>query len=355
MVYNMQIMSCKYLWFTGLLFVSLVFQSYAQEGGDARIYHAEGGEFILAAGGQRTVYQPASLGEGGFSLHNGDIIQTGPESFVEIRLSPGGKVIRIAENTFLSYNRTNGEGISLGLSYGRLRLSDGKGGFGGGEVFIRSGTAEVVFQNGDIGVDYTVQPAGENPRQSPVLRVYVFSGAAALIPLIREPLRDYTGTAPEVARFQINEAEEAAVENSPSLSYVERKPLNKDITAYWDGHPSAAFPLFSQAEPLPPSEIFSVPESPVQAPAGGNWTITPGYNPFIRSNAAKNSCVIAGFSVSLIGAVLQGLAQSDWNSNNAANRDMNRYAGYGFLGAGALFFSAALFINPKLPGSDASK
>jgi hypothetical protein len=353
----MQIMPCKYVWITGLLLAALTFQSPAQDWGEAQVYFAEGGDFVLTAGGQRISYRPDSIGEGGFSLHNGDIVQTGPGSFVEIRLTPGGKVIRIAENTFISYNKTEGEGVSLGLSYGRLRLSDGKNSLGGGEIFVRSGTAEVAFHNGDISVDYTVQPAGETRRQAPVLRVYVFSGTADLIPLIRGSLGDYTGITPEIPRFKVNEREELAIEISSSLSYVERKPLNKDIAAYWDRYTSAAFSPLAPApeEPAAPSEAAALPETPAQVPAGRDRIISPDYNPFVKANAAKNGFIVAGFSLSLIGASLQGLAYSDWNSGNQDNRNLNAYTGYGFLGLGILCFGAALITNPQLPVSDASK
>jgi hypothetical protein len=334
---------------------ALSFRSYAQDREDARIYFAEGGEFILSAGEQRTSYGPGSLGDGGFILHTGDIIQTGPGSFVEIHLGLGGKVIRIAENTFLSYNRTSDEGVSLELSYGRLRLSDDKNGSPGAGVFIQSGTAEVVFHTGDISVDYTIRPLGENSRQAPVLRVSVFSGAAEFIPLIRASRVDYPGIVPEIPRFHIAGPEEAAVEIAPSLSYVERKPLSKEIIAYWDHYASAVF--------LPPSPALeelslgaaSLSETRAQIPDGQNGNMFSDYNLFIKKNTVKNSFIVAGLSLSLVGAVLETLAYSEWNLGDQRNRDISAYTGHGFLGLGILSFGAALFINPKLPVSDAPK
>jgi hypothetical protein len=324
------------------------FRSYAQEGGGARVYAAEGGEFVLTAGGQRTVYGADSPGSGGFSLHNGDLIQTGPGSFVEILLSPGGSVLKVAENTSFSYTAAEESGVSLGLSYGRLRLSDGRSGSGGQEVFIRSGTAEVVFRSGDMGVDFIIQTAREYAPGEPVLRAYVFSGSAAIIPLIQSPPANRVESF--VPRFQINGPEEVSFGMTASLAYMERKPLSGDIIAYWDRHGSAAFPLLTPEEPA--LDTVSPGERPV--PAAQTWN-TPDRNPFIKSNAAKNSFLIAGLSLSFIGAALEETAQSYWNAGNTNNRDLNRYTGYGFLGLGALCFGAALFFNPHLPVLNAAE
>jgi hypothetical protein len=123
--------------------------------------------------------------------------------------------------------------------------------------------------------------------------------------------------------------------------------------AYWDRHSSAAFsPLFPE-ERVPFSEALSAGESP--APAAQNRTIPSDYNPFIKSVAAKNSLLIAGLSLSLIGMSLEGVGQSRWNTGNTDNRNLNRYTGYGFLGLGALCFGAALFIRPALPVSNAAE
>jgi hypothetical protein len=346
----MQIIPCKYVRITGLcLLLFMGFRLYGQEGG-AQVYVAEGSEFALIAGGQRTVYRADNLGPGGFTLHAGDIIQTGPESFVEILLNPGGRVLTAAENTSFSYNITDGARVSLGLSYGRLRLRDGKGGSGGQDVFIRSGTAEAVFHGGDIGVDYIVQTArGQSPGE-PVLRAYAFSGSVDVIPLVRGSPADHMAAA--VPRFQVNAPEELTIEIAAPLSYVERKPLGGDIIAYWGRYRPAVFPFLSPEEPVPPSEAVSTAETPV--PAGQTWTLPPGGNPYIRSNTAKNTLLIAGLSMSFIGAILEGIAQPDWNIGTTDSRNLNRYTGYGFFGLGALCFGVALFINPKLPVSNAA-
>ncbi|MDR0624219.1 MAG: FecR domain-containing protein [Treponema sp.] len=333
------------LFFTG-------FRSYAQEGGGAWVYTAEGGGFVLIAGGQHTAYRAEDLRSGGFSLHTGDIIQTGPGTFVEILLNPGGRVLKVSENTSFSYNIITGEArISLGLSYGRMRLADGKSGSGGPEIFIRSETAEAVFRGGDIGVDYIMRMERDHALGGLALRVYAFSGSADIFPLIRGSPADH----PEhtVPRFQVNAPEEIAIEITASLASIERKPLGGDIIAYWDRHTSAAFSLLSPEEPVSPPETASPGKNPETA--GQNWTISPQDNPYIRSNAVKNGFLTAGLSLSFIGAILEGVAQWDSNTGHRDNRNLSRYTGYGFLGLGALCFAAALFINPKLPVSDAAE
>jgi hypothetical protein len=204
-------------------------------------------------------------------------------------------------------------------------------------------------RGGDLGIDYTIQPSGGTVSREPVLRLSVFSGSAALIPLARVSPAGQTGAAAGAPRFQVNESEEMVLDLTAPLSYIERKALTGDIINYWSRYSSAAFPPLFQS---PPEEVIDE-EALAQAPA--NPVILPDYSPLKKRNAVKNSFLISGISLSLIGTVLQGVAQGSWNSDNPDNRDLNMYAGYSFIGLGFVNLCVALLINPKLPVSDAAK
>jgi hypothetical protein len=347
-VYIMQRLRCKYgwlalslLWFCGGI--------QAQEGREARVYFAEGGGFLLASGGQRAVHQAESLEAGGFSLRSGDVLRTDPGTFVEIQLIPQGTVIKAAGNTSLVFNFEE-TGVILGLAYGRILLLGGDAD-ATESLSVRPGTAELVFRGGDIGVDYVVQAAGEPSPREPQIRVYAFAGSADLIP--RE------GTAVQAlgrggAVFPVHAGEMVSLETAGAFSYVERKPLDPELTRYWTRHlPEGRLSLAGETTEASP---------PDPAPAGGEAAarggrvlfIPPDYQPFFRTNTLKNGFVAAGITFSLIGAGMQGLA---WymQFDNGRTNDILRDTGYGFIGLGVLSLGAALFINPQAPEADGAK
>jgi hypothetical protein len=347
----MQIVRCKGTgWTAGIfLWAALISPSFAQEGGEARIYFAEGGDFVLAAAGQRTVYPPASIGTDGFPLHEGDILQTGPGSFVEIRLISPGMVLKVAENTSFSYH-TGENGVSLGLSYGRIMLSTGGNGASNTPVTIRPGNSEIVFQQGDMGVDYIIQAGWEISRKEPLLRVYVFSGFADLIPHAKTSPAEGKETEERGPVFPVQEREMVSLETQNAFSYVERKSLDQTMINYWNRHKPAGA-LFLSPD-LPDSALAAEPAVPPEQRRV--ITIPPDYNPFFRTNTIKNGFIFAGAVLSLMGAGMESLA---WYKD-FDNRDINGIlmnTGYGFFGLGLLSLGAALFISPKVPAADGAE
>jgi hypothetical protein len=318
------------------------------------VYFAEGGDFVLAAGGQRTVYRPDSIGEGGFSLHEGDILQTGPGSFVEIRLMPRDMVIKAAENTSLAYH-VGGNGVSLDLDYGRIRLSQGEGGEGRGEpVVVRAGTAEFIFRRGDMGLDYMVVEGALVAQRDPVLRAYVFSGAADLIPLAT--ISPEAGASAGAVVFPISPMEMVALEIKSPLSYVERRPLDSGIINYWNRHKPAGFSPVADS----PAAAHAANAPAVEAPAAKDVPprqvlfIPPDYQPFFRTNKIKNGFIVGGTVLFLLGAGMESFA---WfmNFDRPETKGILMNTGYGFFGLGLLSLGAALFINPRLPVSDGAE
>jgi hypothetical protein len=367
----MQTEACKYriIGFAFLIFLGGA--CFAQE---IQVFHAEGGDFAYTSGGRRVMYQSERLGREFLSLNREDIIQTGPDSFVEIRINPGGTRIKIAENTSLVCKGPGAESGSLVFSilYGRIRLSTvGYWPAGeGGAVFIQSGTAEVVFRSGDTGVDFIVNPAESYlSRGEPVLKVYLFSGTAELIPSMRPD-----GPA-AVPRIRLHQPESLSIEVVNPLSYIERKPLEQAIVDYWnrynfsDGGPLLSIKMSELSVPASSagasSAVPRLPETPAaESPAAESpaepevveRTViqyrSPDYSSFNRALKVKNSFILTGGILMLGGIVLQSIGAYHPVDRTA---DILRNYGYAPLGLGLFFLGGAFLTNPKLPESDASK
>jgi hypothetical protein len=337
----MQTRPCKYGRAAALcILLTAVFPAQAQvqtpEGREARVYFAEGGDFVLADRGRRTVYRPETLGDEGFTLNNGDIIQTGPGTFVEIRLMPRDTIIKAAENTTLIYRAGDG-GVSLELDYGRVRLLD-RAGAAGEPLTVQAGTSEFVFRSGDGGVDYMVLASDSLSRREPQFQAYVFSGAADMI------LRA-AGSPAEETVFSVRPMEMAVLDMARPLSYIERRPLDQEIADYWERHrPSEIAP--------PAPEVSAVPVEEA-APAGYAPAALPDYQAVFTNNKIKNGFVIGGMTLFALGAGMESLA---WfvNFDSPNTKDVLMYTGYGFFGLGLISLGTALFFNPPLPVSDGS-
>jgi hypothetical protein len=342
MGYIMQTSRCKYGLLVLCLLLFFIFPLRAQEGGEARISSVRGGGFALVSGGQMTVHQAEELEAGDFSLLNGDILRTDPETFVEIRLLPRDTLVMAAGNTSLAV--FFGEnGVSLELAYGRILLL-GAGEAGPAEALaVRPGAAEVRVLSGDIGVDYIVPAAGESSWREPHIRVYAFSGSAELMP---------QAAGREGAVFPVLEKELLSLERTSAFSYIERKALGPDFFNYWNRH----VPEGRLALPAETAEAAPVPEPEENVPGKGGQVlfVPPDYKPLLRTNTVKNGFIAAGMTFSLIGAGMQSLALY-MSFDNGATNNILRDTGYGFIGLGVLSLGAALFINPKAPESDGPK
>jgi len=108
----------------------------------------------------------------GFAVYSGDIIQTDPNTFVEIQLLPSRSVIKVAENTSFTIERIGGDGNGVfDLAYGRLRARVSR--LAGTSPFeIRGVGATAGVRGTDFGTDVVVQPSGG----AALTRIYCFEG-----------------------------------------------------------------------------------------------------------------------------------------------------------------------------------
>ncbi|MDR2101816.1 MAG: hypothetical protein LBP43_04530 [Treponema sp.] len=346
-------------WFRGLgfilswlifpLFPGVFAQESAGEEFGARIYHAEGTDFILVVGEQRNIYRPDSLGAGGLDLSPRDMIQTAPGSFVEIQLIPGGTVIKAAENTSVVFNGAGGEGASpsFELLYGRLRIIRGAEDSGRDPV-VQSGNAAVRLREGDIGLDYILRPGLSltgNGIGQPLLRIYGFSGTAELVPRMSP---GESGTFPAGdgggALIRVSEGETLALEVLSALSFTERKPLGEDIVDYW------ARNSFNGSPPLKAPEAAGV--FLAGAPPGNQILYTPpDYTGFAKAGRVKNWGIAAGLLFTAVGLGLQSYGHFRVASDNDAHAESLIKAGFAPLGLGFLTLMVSLIPRSTPPAA----
>jgi hypothetical protein len=343
-----------YLRFRGLgLLLSWFFCTagiFAQEspgnGSGARVYHAEGADFVLTAGEQRHVYRPDSLGGGGLVLNPRDMIQTGADSFVEIQLVPEGTVIKAAENTSFVFNGTGRDGASVSFTilYGRIRVVRGPG-EGNRDVMVQAPNAAVFIRQGDIGIDFILRPGLSltgSGVTAPLLRTFVFSGIADLVPLV-------TGErgGGEAAFIRVSGGETLALEVFSGFSFTERKALERDIVEYWIQNDfKGAAPLNIPGTLL--SAAFRMPLETAE-PANQIQYTLPDYNAIKRVRQIKNGGIAAGILFSVIGIGIQSYGVYQMRAGNYDSARLLIGAGYGPLGLGILSLVMTLGVNPSDP------
>ncbi|MDR2303067.1 MAG: hypothetical protein LBE10_00565 [Treponema sp.] len=291
----------------------------------ARIFYAEGSDFVLSSGGQRTVYQGGDLRDGGLLLNSGDIVQTGTDSRLEMQFSPSGTVIKLGENTSFLFTDTR----SLGLFYGRLRIvsmneTD--------PVNIEAGFAVLSIKNSDAGIDYSIERGELKPR----VRSYCFQGSAGMT------ISGQPGP-------PLNEMELVSVELRPSTTWIEKRPLEEEIVVYWNQNRfsgTPAIPLSEQAAEVlqSPAEISRRDTAPVII------TVQPDYMPFFLKNRLKNILTGIGLFSSLGGLGVQAYGMYKHFSEGYSDQNI-RLITYGTIpvAAGLGVILSSLFINPKEP------
>jgi hypothetical protein len=329
---------------------ALSLEAAAQEELRGRIFYTQGDSFTITARGLPQVYEAETFSRESLFLAEGDMLQTGPGSFVEIQFTPGGTVIKIAENTTFVF--TGGDDpVSLTLLYGRLRLITGSE---GGNVSLQAGGGSVGLARGDLGLDYFVRPDQYSPDPNggarPRLQVYDFRGNAeiTLLPAGGGALYPAGTAAPAegfpspLSPIPVKPLEMVSVEVLSSLHYIERKPIPADILDYWDqnnfrGSPPVTMP--DTALPRFDPSLASI--RPVQTTSGSGRRSL--------GTLLKNNAVLFGISLTGIGAGMQAYgAASLYNGNYDMARTMSTW-GFLPIGMGLAFLITSIFFNPVLP------
>ena len=341
--------------FAGLLFCGFfllpTLNLHAQEG--ARIYHMTGRDFSLSLHGERKIYTAGAVSGNVINLEHSGVVHTGPGTFLEIQLIPSGTVVKLSENTSLIYNGVDetGKFEDLGLLYGRIRVVTGNGVSPAGinSVVVRGGRVSARIKQGDIGVDYLMEPGEPNSTPRPLFLVYAFRGSAEVFPFGSGENQAFFGNANVLT---VEEGECLSLDVSSDQTFAEKKPLDRDIVAYWTTH------NFSGSSPMQmPDTKIVMKEAPVEirevevivgVPQPEPFKIL-GEQPPMPSNRGKNITLGIGLFLSAASAITQVVTHPQFGLIPEPNKEIARNvfnAAYVPLAMGAVATLWAIFYNP---------
>jgi hypothetical protein len=244
-----------------LLLLSTVTGLYAQNLGTSRfsgsVNSAGSDSFVVASNGRQQTYQTGTIPANGLALQNSDMIQTGPNNYVEVQLGPSGATVKLAENTSVIFNDLGSTSHSamLSLLYGRMRIVNSGN---NGTVTIQIGNAAVEFVWGDMALDFAVIPGSANTQ--PQLQVSTLSGSIQL-----------AGTMAGATKIMCYEHETVTFDVTSRLAIINRQSLNQEIVAYWSRN------AFRQAGMSPHSTYLAQDRAQSPLPAIGAYPV--GMNP----------------------------------------------------------------------------
>ena len=356
------------IFISGLFLFCAAFNLAAQEfdqrsAESARIFYAEGMDFTVSQGGERSVFPAESARKEGIYLEHPAVINTGAGSFVEVQLIPSGTVIKLAENTSLTYNGFDetGKFTDFGLLYGRIRVVAGARTGETTPFVIRSGAISARFGEGDLGFDYILEPGSQSAAPRPLFRLYAFRGNAEVYPYIRGGAANFGGA----EALSVMEGETLTLDVSSSHTFAERKELGSDITGYWRLHNFAGIPPLTMPDTGFKTEVaeYSVPQGTVvtgrftprvsaSSPPASESQPLPlepeETNAQLSVAKAKKTLLIFGLGMTILSVAVQGGAYYQYNeSNNDVPRRIFTYA-YIPLGFGVLSTLLGILYEPRV-------
>ncbi|HSV56665.1 MAG TPA: FecR family protein [Magnetospirillaceae bacterium] len=301
----------KLKWTLAAAFLAASAAAWGQDpAGWAEIEHATGRDVqVLREGRPVAILEPI-----GFRLSEGDQVQTGDGTFLEIRLRPEGGRILIAENTvFILTSLSGTRERAFHLVYGRVRAKADRP--ARGTVFnIRSDSVSAGVRGIDFGYDVLTVPAAGSGAQVPVSRIYAFDGSA-VVTVIPAPDAE-----PEDIRVRAGSM--VTVEKVDGRWVPTRMALDEDVLAFWKEREFAARP----------SGVIDLPTfAKVQ-----------------DSLRVKNAAILGGVVLVGLGSVLQGVGAYAYSAGDPV-LGLNAVAGGAFLGILSVpILVFGLFADPVL-------
>jgi hypothetical protein len=328
----------------------------AQDNLEGRIFYAHGTEFALVIAGRQETYGPGVLNSSQLSLGQGDMLRTGPGSFVELQILPHGTGIKVAENTLIQFGWNDSTVPVIAVLYGRIRVVSGYSA-PIPAVTVTAGNGISIVQNGDFSFDYVISPvSSQNDGEEvlrPKLQVYDFSGLSH-IALTSSGTGSFSDNWPSIP---VNEGEAVSVEVNSSLAVIERKSLDRGIVDYWNqynfrGTPPLAMPdtvlTFGEAA-TPAVTASTVQENSGQ---GRDPRPIPEYN-FTESQKRltqiKNALIIGGLSMTVAGVSAQAIGYAVFGQSDPVLARSQANLGFIPIGIGISALVASLFFNPAFP------
>ncbi|MCD1655250.1 FecR domain-containing protein [Treponema zuelzerae] len=236
------------------------------------IVWAEGSTFTLLRGSSRRVYSVDDLEAIGTRLISGDILQTGPSTFLELSVREPRASIQIAENTsFLCSSDSAGRSSSGELHYGRIRAKVAT--LSGNSSFRLSTPTLVAGVRGtDFGCDLLVdQDASSAAGVRMTHRVFCFSGAV----LVSEITDEGSGVAAEPVELSGGDMVERVIETGSSSEApvpLSSQPVSGEVEQFWGKRPVLGLDPALPASDEPIAEALPPPREP-RTWKEGSWTV----------------------------------------------------------------------------------
>lgn len=160
-----------------IVFFALTLSLYAQNAPYAFVIYADGYNISVYRNDELLTYDVLVDDVIGMPLLQGDLVQTDPDTFVELQVMPSRTVVKVAENTTFEIESLGGNGGgTFDMSYGRVRARVER--LTNNETFqVRGSSAVAGVRGTDFGYDMVIErEAAEELRT----RVYVFEGEVAV-------------------------------------------------------------------------------------------------------------------------------------------------------------------------------
>jgi hypothetical protein len=326
----------------------------AQQNPGGRIFYAHGNEFALILRDEEGVYEPAALIDSNLVLESGDLVRTGPGSFLEFQVIPDGTAIMIAEISFVQFGYDQNRKPIITLHYGRMRVITGYQA-GKPALAVRAGSGSLDVWDGDYCFDYAVSPEGYRTETGevirPMLQVFAFRGLTE----IALSSGAVNGAAPSNnwPLIPVNEMEWVSVEVNSSLAMIERRSMDVEMIRYWRENNFRGKTFL----PIPSTDLSSLDSSPPVTVASlpqGRQPVAAGKPPPRRflpdwQLKLKNGLLIGGISLTTVGVLAQTFGYFFLNPDDSAvPRDQIRL-GYIPIGIGLSSLLVSLFVNPTIP------
>lgn len=314
----------------------------AQHPGAAHLTAVNGNDFTITSGGQEQQFSAQQLRGKSIYFNLGDSAQTGPGSYMDITLIPGGPDLRLAENTSIVLNgvHPNKSSAAITLVYGRILVKAGKH---GSPLFVQTGASAAEIETGVINIDYTVLPFVQPPGR-PAMLVSSLSGSAVVWPRY---------TSPDIGRIIVRKGDSIYIDSL--LNSVDRVKADKAIAEYWNKR-QTVYP--SKYDP----EIKIVPQSAGQAGQTGQVDDEIEYtqgNPNEKlyivpykadrvDSKVRSAGIITGLVLMVVGVAAQG-AMHFMESTYIDKRqsDIIFYSGFAPIGIGAFVLAASSTYKPR--------
>lgn len=217
-----------------IIILFLFFSSFSvfSQTPEARILSFDGDSFSLIRNGEETVfdlnYEVFREDASALKIKEGDTLSTEDNTFLEIIFSPSGNVIKVSENTYLTFTQMNknGSGI-IDLIYGSIRSKIDNA---GNDLFtIRNQTVAAGGGDSDFGFDFTFS---EDTQTGAKANVYSFEGDVNVVEVTdadRDP--DYS----RAVRINGNEQLSIDIENpEKDIKASKVQKIDNKISDYWD-------------------------------------------------------------------------------------------------------------------------